>query len=98
MKVLIRKQRNEIYTVLFTVDGSMPDNDSVDSRYIDSIRIFSLVGPLGLSLLLRTSLESIHAMKVGETIQCELAARIINDSDQKENYHALRYCNADFDA
>jgi hypothetical protein len=53
---------------------------------------------LGLSLLLRTSLESIHAMKVGETIQCELAARIINDSDQKENYHALRYCNADFDA
>jgi predicted amino acid dehydrogenase len=86
MKVLIRKQRNEIYTVKFAVDGAMPDDNSVDARYNDSIRIFGLVGPVGLSLLLRTDLESIHAMTVGETIQCELEARIINDSDQKENY------------
>ncbi len=82
---MIRKQKNEIYTVLFTVDGTMPDNDSVDSRYVDTIRIFSLAGPLGLSLLLGTDVESMHHMKVGATIECELAAHIINDSDQEES-------------
>jgi hypothetical protein len=78
MKVLIRKQRDEIYTVLSADDGNMPDNDSVDSRYVDTIRIFSLVGPLGLSLLFRTNMEYFHQMKDGTVLKAELNATLVD--------------------
>jgi hypothetical protein len=77
LKALIRKQRNEIYTIIYRPDGAMPDDNSLDPRYRDGICILGLCGPLGISLLCGADMEFLQAMELGETIEVELTANLI---------------------
>lgn len=83
LSVVVRKQRNDIYTVIYRQDGSLPDDGSVDPDYHDGICIFGLAGNLGLSLLLGTDVEHLHSLPVGNTMAVELTARRLDKSSNQ---------------
>lgn len=73
MKVVFRKQRDDIWTILFNpVDEEMPDDSSLDCDNWERCNILCVLGPLGVAVLLRTTLDHLLSLAVGATIRGEM--------------------------
>jgi len=73
MKVLIRRQRDDFFTILY---NTVPGDTSLDLSDWWRAHPLCMVGHLGLSKLLGTDINYGHQMKIGQTIEVEFIAII----------------------